>query len=73
MGGETARAKLTSVRKEVESVFDDMAEHNRVQIHAINLCEGRERENLGWRSGFIDKPEGHSKRVCRIATDRRAS
>jgi len=29
------------VRKEVESVFDDMAEHNRVQIHAINLCEGQ--------------------------------
>ena len=41
MGGETARSKLASVRKDVESNFDDMAEHNRVQIHAINLCKGQ--------------------------------
>jgi Zn finger protein HypA/HybF involved in hydrogenase expression len=41
VGGETARSKLSSVRKEVEAVFDDMAEHNRVQIHAINLCKGQ--------------------------------
>jgi len=39
VGGETARSKLASVRKDVETQFDDMTEHNRVQIHATNLCE----------------------------------
>ena len=28
VGGDTARSKLASVRKEVEVLFDDMAEHN---------------------------------------------
>ena len=41
IGGETARSKLASDRKEIECQFDDMTEHNRVQIHAINLCKGQ--------------------------------
>ena len=76
VGGETARSKLASVRKDVESNFDDMAEHNRVQIHAINLCKSQidqievEREKIqGGDLVSLRNQKGHPKRFGRSATD----
>ena len=71
IGGETARSKLASVRKEVELLFDDMAEHNRVQTNAINLCKGQieqietEREKI--QGGDLDSMRNQKETLKELA------